>query len=173
MPPVRDHVVVIGSSSTAVRLVDELERAGERVMVLVVDDATHDDVGYYARQMAEAGAEIRTVTTVREAELRQVNVAAARAAVVLGFDDVATTRIALALDELNPKLRLVLELSHPSFADRLSSLLGECVVMSSAQLAAPRLSPPRWPGVNCGPSSSPGVPSLPVPASESVARFWR
>lgn len=32
------HIVVIGSSSTAIRLVEELERAGEQVLVLVVED---------------------------------------------------------------------------------------------------------------------------------------
>ncbi len=74
---------------------------------------------------------------VREPELRRVYAESARAAVVLGFDDVITTRAALMLEELNADLRLVLELSNPTFADRLSGLLGECTVLSSSRLAAP------------------------------------
>ena len=87
--------------------------------------------------MAESGADIFHVAGVREPELRRVYAESARAAVVLGFDDVITTRIALMLEELNADLRLVLELSNPTFADRLSGLLGECTVLSSSRLAAP------------------------------------
>lgn len=131
------HIVVVGSSSTAIRLVEELERAGERVMVLVVDDKPVGTAAYPAQEMAESGAEILHVPQVREQELHRVHAARARAAVVLGFDDVVTTRVALMLEELNPELRLVLELSHPTFAERLSGLLGECEVLSGSQLAAP------------------------------------
>lgn len=126
------HIVVVGTSSTAVRLVEELERAGERVMVLAV----HADSGI-VEDMAQFGAETFTVDHVREAELRRVNITTARAAVVLGFDDVFTTRVALAIEELNAGARLVLELSNPNFSRKLQALLGECVVLSSAALAAP------------------------------------
>lgn len=126
------HIVVVGTTSTAVRLVDELERAGERVMVLAVnaDPGVVDD-------MSQFGAETHAVTHVREAELRRVHIHTARVAVVLGFDDVFTTRVALAIEELNAQARLVLELSNPNFSRKLQSLLGECVVLSSATLAAP------------------------------------
>lgn len=136
-PAVHDHIIVIGSSSTAIRLVEELERAGEHVLVLVVDDEPVGASAYPMHEMAESGAQILQVTGVRVPELRRVYAESARAAVVLGFDDVITTRIALLLEELNPGLRLVLELSNPTFANRLSTLLGECTVLSSTQLAAP------------------------------------
>ncbi|GAB3704248.1 potassium channel family protein [Mariniluteicoccus flavus] len=127
-----DHIVVIGSSTTAVRLVEELERAGEQVYVIAVaaDPGIVED-------MQEFGAEVDVVTKVRNPELERAGVRRARAAVVLGFDDVVTTQVALALEELNPELRLVLELANPNFSDRLGALLGECVVLSSAELAAP------------------------------------
>lgn len=131
MPTHRDHIVVIGSTSTAVRLVEELERAGEQVHVVTsgADAAVVDD-------MQEFGAEV-DVSAIRGPELARAGVRRAKAAVVLGFDDVVTTRIALALEELNPDLRLVLELANPNFSERLSALLGDCVVLSSAELAAP------------------------------------
>ncbi|NNG18961.1 potassium transporter TrkA [Naumannella sp. ID2617S] len=134
-PQRRDHVVVVGGTTTALRLVEELERAGEQVQALVLN-TPGSDPGVVA-DMAELGAEAYPVTQVREAELRQVGVERARCVVVLGFDDVFCTRVALLVEELNPGVRLVLELSNPNFRERLSNLLGECVVLSSAQLAAP------------------------------------
>lgn len=126
------HIVVVGSTTTAVRLVEELERAGEQVHVITVgaDAAIVED-------MQEFGAEVDVVTAVRGPQLARAGVRQAKAAVVLGFDDVVTTRVALALEELNPDLRLVLELGNPNFSDRLGALLGDCVVLSSAELAAP------------------------------------
>lgn len=127
--------MVVGGTTTAVRLVEELERAGEQVQALVVT-GTGTDPGV-VDDLAELGAEAYPVTHVRENELRLVGADRARSVVVLGFDDVFTTRVALAVEELQPGVRQVLELANPNFSDRLASLLGECVVLSSAQLAAP------------------------------------
>lgn len=137
-PPSRQrtgHVVVVGGTSTAVRLVDELERAGEQVQALVVTGGGTDP-GVVA-DLAELGAEAYPVAQVRETELRLVGTERARAVVILGFDDVFTLRVALAVEELKPGVRQVLELANPNFAARLADLLGECVVLSSARLAAP------------------------------------
>ena len=74
---------------------------------------------------------------VREAELRAAGVERARAAVVLGDDDVLALRVGLMIDELAPGLRIVIEMTNPRLGGRLISLIGDCTLLSSAELAAP------------------------------------
>jgi Trk K+ transport system NAD-binding subunit len=57
--------------------------------------------------------------------------------VILGDDDVLAVRVALAIEELNPGCRLVLEMANPTLGEKLAPLLGDCTVLSSAELAAP------------------------------------
>lgn len=130
---VEDHVVIIGSSSTTIRLADELERAGERVIV-IVHGAAHPGV---VADLELLGAEVQLSQLVRPAELRQAGIPRAKAAVIVGSDDVFAIRVALAIEELNPDLRLVIEFTKPELGSRLEPLFGEHVVLSSAELAAP------------------------------------
>lgn len=126
------RVLVVGSTTTAVRLVDELHRSGERVTLLA--PPAH---AFIAEDIAELDCEVHHVARVREAELRQARVQEVEAVVVLGFDDVPAIQIALMVEELNEHARLVLELANPKLARRLEPLLGDCQVLSSAALAAP------------------------------------
>lgn len=127
------HVIVVGATTTVVRLVDELERAGEDVVVVTTESTDPDVVA----QLNEAGAEVVTDPSVRASTLRRAGVDRARSVVVFGADDVFIVRTALLVEELNPDVRLVLELNTPSLAERLPRLLGDCRVLSSAELAAP------------------------------------
>lgn len=127
------HVVIIGSSSTTIRLAEELERAGERVIVIVHGSA---DPGVVA-DLELIGAEAELSQQVRPAELRRAGIHRAKAAVIVGDDDVFAIRVALAIEELNPTVRLVIELNNPALGSRLGPLFGEHVVLSSAELAAP------------------------------------
>ncbi|MFC7625838.1 NAD-binding protein [Microlunatus sp. GCM10028923] len=128
-----DHVVIIGSSSTTIRLAEELERAGERVIVIVHGSATSAVVA----DLELLGAEVLSSLQVRPAELRRAGIERAKAAVIVGEDDVFAIRVALAIEELNPAVRLVIELTNPELGSRLGPLFGEHVVLSSAELAAP------------------------------------
>lgn len=131
--PAHDHVVIIGASSTTIRLAEELERAGERVIVIVPGAA---DPGV-AADLELIGAEVMPSPQVRPVELRRAGIERAKAAVIVGDDDVFAIRVALAVEELNPAVRLVIELTNPGLGSRLGPLLGEHVVLSSADLAAP------------------------------------
>jgi hypothetical protein len=61
----------------------------------------------------------------------------ARAAVILGHDDVQALRVALVVDELAPGLRIVIEMTNPQLGTRLTELVGNCTLLSGAELAAP------------------------------------
>ena len=129
----RDHVIVIGATTTVVRLVDELERAGEEVVVLTTEPVDPEVVA----QLNEAGAEVITCAAIRAASLHQAGLDVARSVVIFGLDDVFIVRAALLVEEINPSVRLVLEMATPSLGERLPRLLGDCQVLSSAELAAP------------------------------------
>lgn len=131
--PHHDHVIVIGATTTVVRLVDELERAGEDVVVVTVEPV---DPGLVV-ELNEAGAEVIVTPAIRAAPLRQAGVARAKSVVIFGLDDVFIVRTALLVEEMNSSVRMVLELNNPSLGARLPRLLGDCQVLSSAELAAP------------------------------------
>lgn len=129
----RQHVVVVGADTLSVRLVEELVRAGEQLVVIAFGEEDPDIVD----DLTRLGARVITATRVREEALIAAGVRHAKAAVILADDDVVAVRIALAVEELNPSVRLVIEMGNPNLGERLAPLLGECTVLSSADLAAP------------------------------------
>lgn len=133
--PPTQHIVVVGAQSTALRLVEELERAGERVVVVVGPDTDPDTVD----DLVGFGAETVVARRIGESTLLRANVAQAKAAVLFGSDDVEQLQVALAIEEANPHCRIILELANPRLGRRLPALLGDVTVLSSAALAAPAL----------------------------------
>lgn len=127
------HLVVVGCTTTVVRLVDELQRAGERVVVVVPGEPE----GWVAGDLREVAREVVRARVVREPALREAGVEQARAVVILGQTDVEALRLALLVEEVAPGARLVLEMRRSVISHRLGELLGDCVVLSTAQLAAP------------------------------------
>ena len=130
----RQHVVVVGADTTCVRLVEELVRAGEQLVVIAPGERGRDNLD----DLRELGATVITSqSNVRQPDLRRAGVAQAKAAVILGDDDVFAVRIALAIEELAPGLRFVIEMSNPNIGGKLTELLGDCTLLSAADLAAP------------------------------------
>lgn len=129
----RQHVLVVGADTTSVRLVEELVRAGELLVVLAHGQRDASVEAHLER----LGAEVLGCGHIEESDLEQAGVARAKATVILGDDDVLAVRVALAVEELNPRCRLVLEMANPNLGDKLAPLLGDCTVLSSADLAAP------------------------------------
>lgn len=127
-------MIVVGCDSTTVRLAEELVRGGEQVLVLVAQTEPDRRV---VTELRELDVELVLVSRVREPDLVRAGVRTAKAVVILGADDVSTVRIALAVEELNHSVRIVLEMANPNLGDKLVPLLGECVALSSAELAAP------------------------------------
>ncbi len=129
----RQHVVVVGADSTSVRLVEELIRAGEQLVVV----APSRSIGAVTAEIQALGGRLLVADHVREPELRMAGIERAKAAVILGDDDVQALRIALVIDELAPGLRIVIEMTNPQLGGRLTELVGNCTLLSAAELAAP------------------------------------
>ena len=129
----RQHVVVVGADSTSVRLVEELTRAGEQLVVV----AHGDPIGAVTAEIQALGGQLLVADHVREPDLRLAGVERAKAAVILGDDDVQALRVALVIEELAPGLRIVIEMTNPQLGGRLTELVGDCTLLSAAELAAP------------------------------------
>ncbi|WP_198671760.1 NAD-binding protein [Desertihabitans aurantiacus] len=128
------HVLLLGVTTTTVRLAEELRKAGQQVVVLAAGpDGEYDD------DLVRLGARVSRCRRLDEADLRDAGVVGARCVVVLGSDDVRAVQLALLVEEIAPGVRLVLEMSKPELGRRLEPLLGECVILSSAELAAPSI----------------------------------
>lgn len=135
MPASSGHVVVVGATSTAVRMLEEFAAAAVPAVVLDVGrpDAHLEELTGLDAELVQ----VRRVTRLDAEALGGADLARARCLVVLGADDVEVVQLALLVEELQPGLRMVLEMENPQLGRRLEPLLGECTVLSSAQLAAP------------------------------------
>ena len=110
------HVVVVGADTTCVRLVEELVRAGEQLVVIA-----HGPRGQEAvEDLSSLGATVLTTSAVRIADLQRAQVTLAKAVVILGDDDVFAVRVALAIEELVPDIRFVIEMSNPNIGRKLT-----------------------------------------------------
>ena len=129
----RQHIVVIGADTTTVRLVEELVRGGEQLVVLAHGQPDSDIVA----EVQSLGGTVIVANHVREADLRTAGIDRAKTAVILGDDDVFAVRVALVIEEMVPGLRLVIEMTNPNLGHKVSELVGDCTLLSSAELAAP------------------------------------
>jgi Trk K+ transport system NAD-binding subunit len=134
----RRTVVVCGSDRTTLRVVSELLDSGERVVAIVSPDSPH------LERMSELGAHLMAVRALTESVLRRsgidtdgVNPSTARALVLLDNTDVRNVHGALMARDLDPSVKIVVQMVNPRLGMQLRSLLGDCVVVSGPSLAAP------------------------------------
>lgn len=135
MDGMADHVVVVGSDTITVRLAEELERAGEQTVIVISGPEDPDLVD----ELEAIGADVISAGRVRERDLITAGIERAKAAVIVDDDDVFVIRVALAVEELNPEVRLVLGMSDPKLGHRLRPVFGEVEILSPGLLAAPTL----------------------------------
>ena len=134
----RRTVVVCGSDRTTLRVVSELLDSGERVVAIVSPDSPH------LERMSELGAHLMAVRSLTESVLRRsgidtdgVHPSTARALVLLDNTDVRNVHGALMARDLDPSVKIVVQMVNPRLGMQLHSLLGDCVVVSGPSLAAP------------------------------------
>ena len=135
-PPTGNHLIVAGDTPLAYRIARELTgRYGESVVVVLADRTKN----HGPRLSALPG-----VTVIESAELSgdaliEAGVATARAAALVGWDDLDNFHAALRAQELSPDLRLVVSAFNRRLGDHISGFFRDCTVLSSSQLAAPAL----------------------------------
>lgn len=126
------HVIVCGLGNIGFRVVEELIRYGERIVVI---ESQRD-----GRFMA-AARRINVVTIVGDATvlevLRQANAGAARAVIAATNNELANIEIALLARDLNPKQRVVVRLNDPQLSNMLRETANIALALSLPSLAAP------------------------------------
>jgi Trk K+ transport system NAD-binding subunit len=113
-------------------LVEELVPMQEPVTVVVADQDAPA-----ARRMAKLGARIVQGSATQVHTLRAAGVTAARALALVEDDDVGNIQAALAAQELNPTLRLVVRMYNLRLGHRIDGLFDDCTVLSASTIAAP------------------------------------
>src|SRR5262249_9152029 len=112
--PDKGHIIVCGLGNVGFRVVEELLREGERV--LVIERSPDNPFGTPARRLG--AAVISGDAGVREV-LRQARAASARAVVLATSNELLNLEVGLLVRELNPKQRVVLRMSDHNLAKTL------------------------------------------------------
>lgn len=130
----RKRYIVCGGGSLAYRLVEELvSRHGLDVVVI------------QRRRAREDGPDLGTIPGVRpivasridEDVLRAARIDTAAAFALVDQDDVGNIHAALRAHDLNPDVRLVIRMFNRALGDGFAPLLGDCTILSDADIAAP------------------------------------
>src|SRR5688500_6520474 len=130
-PNLADHVIVCGLDHLGRRTIDELRLGDMAVVGVGAGDA-----------IAEARARVPELTLVegdprRDETLRAAGVERAAAILLTGENDQANVHAALAAQELNPAIRIVLRMFDPELGNQIEALFPHAVALSSSALAAP------------------------------------
>ena len=124
------HIVVCGLDHLGLTTIEELLLGGETVAAITAEPAA-----------AEAAAlrDLRVVVgdARRESTLRDAGVPAAAAIVLTNADDLANLHTALAAQELNADIRIVLRMFDAELGGQIQALFTNAVALSSSAIAAP------------------------------------
>ncbi len=130
--PDRGHVVVCGLGNVGLRVVEELVRLDERVVVV----EPKIDNPFIATCRRQGCAVVIGDATLPEA-LRQARVATARAVIAATSSDLINLEIALLVAEINPKQRVVVRVGDNVLAETVRQAASVKLALSVAELAAP------------------------------------
>ena len=131
-----NHLIVCGDTPLAYRLIRELTHRYHESVVVVIPGRLQN---HGPRIAAISGITVLERAELTSAALREAGVATARAAAMVGWDDLANFHSALRAQELNPELRIVVGADNRRLGDHITGLLRDCTVLSSSQLAGPAL----------------------------------
>ncbi len=130
--PEKGHFVICGLGNVGFRLVQELLRDGEKVVV--IEMASENSFARTARR--QGAAVLEGDATVPEV-LKEAKITHARAVIVATNDDLVNLKIALLARELNAEQRVVVRLADSSLAQILREEADIRLALSIPDLAAP------------------------------------
>lgn len=126
------HVVLVGDDGLGVRVLQELGELGIAVTAVC---------GRPEASFARAAQTARAPLVIGDPEnvdtLREAGVGEAAVCGLLGNTDLANLHVALELQELAPRARVVMRLFNTSLTGAVRGMLGDVEVLSSTELAAP------------------------------------
>ena len=126
------HVIVCGLHDVGLRIVEQLQLAGESV--IVVDD---DPDPRLLRIVADLGVPHLPASGQRASTLRAAGIDRAVAIVCVVPDELRNLEIALLARNLHPDLRVVVQLTNQAVGRAVARVTGAGTVLDVATLAAP------------------------------------
>jgi Trk K+ transport system NAD-binding subunit len=126
------HFIVCGIGNVGYRVVDELLRHGEQVVVVERSQESR-----FISTVRRLGVPVIVGDATVPALLTQAHAATARAVVVATSNDLVNLEVALLVRELNPTQRVVLRLSDTQLAQTLRDAANVRLALSIPALAAP------------------------------------
>lgn len=126
------YVVLVGDDGLGVGVLEELRGLGVAVSAVSAEAETP-----FARAARHADVPLVVGDPEDPETLIAADVAGARACGLVAADDLANLHAALLLQELAPGAGVVLRLYNTSLADAVRDLVGDSVVLSATELAAP------------------------------------
>jgi len=126
------HVVVCGLEELGLRVLEELDRLGEPVIVLA-----HDPEPRHVVVASRLGARIVEGDAADPEALRACGIPGARAVVFTADGDIANIHGALAAVALDPTIHIVLRAFDEEFGRSVETLIPGAVALSASSLAAP------------------------------------
>jgi len=126
------HIVVCGLEELGLRVLEELDRLGEPVVVLAREPEPR-----YVAVATRLGATIVDGDPADPVALRACGIPGARAVVLTADGDVANIHGALAAVALDPGIHVVLRAFDEEFGRSVETLIPGAVALSASSLAAP------------------------------------
>lgn len=130
----RSRFVVCGSGALAYRLVGELVRSHGFDVTVILRHPTREDEPDLS---TIPGVQPIIANRIDDSVLLRARVQTAAALALVDQDDVGNIHAAMRAHDLNPDLRLVIRVFNRSLADGFRPLLGDCTMLSDADIAAP------------------------------------
>jgi Trk K+ transport system NAD-binding subunit len=130
--PDSGHIIVCGMGNVGFRVVEELLRLDERVVVL---ERSRDN--HFITTARRLGVPVIIGDATVPEVLRQGHAATARAVVVTTDDELTNLEVALLVREQNPEQRVVVRLTDPHLAETLRQAADVRLALSIPTLAAP------------------------------------
>jgi Trk K+ transport system NAD-binding subunit len=130
--PDSGHIVVCGLGNLGFRIVEELVKSEERVVVIEQDRDSR-----FVATARRLGVPVLIGDATVNQVLRQAHVVQSRAVIVATSDDLINLEVALMVRELDPTKRVVLHLSDPNLAQTLREAANIRLALSIPTLAAP------------------------------------
>lgn len=128
----RDHILLCGLGTVGIRVLEELIAHGEQVFVV-----ERNADGEFVARARDLGAEVLIGDARAENLLRSLNVATARAVVIVTDDDLANLEIAMDVREIRQDVPIILRLFDQRLAQKVKATMGVQVSLSTSMVAAP------------------------------------
>jgi TrkA-N domain len=126
------RVILLGDDGLGVRVLQELRELGIAVTAVCTRPEAPFSQAAQAAQVPLFIGDPENVDTLREAGVGEASVCG-----LLGDADLINLHVALELQELAPRARVVMRLFNTSLTGAVRDMLGDVAVLSSTELAAP------------------------------------